>query len=116
MIAHRPPLLALTLALALSGCAYMPRENLRLEQAREAQARVLDNAEVAALAPAETRRAAEALERAIEASNSLQDPALVDHLSYVARQRAAIAIEVAKRVALERAAAGEMRKVAGSQL
>lgn len=116
MIANRLLPLALTLALAVSGCAYMPRENLRLEEARHAQARVLANAEVIALAPAEARRAADAFERAFEASNSLQDPALVDHLSYVARQRATIALETAQRVALERAAAGQMRQVAGSPL
>lgn len=116
MIANRLLPFALTLALAASGCAFVPRENLRLKEARQAQARLLGNAEVVALAPAEVRRAREAFERALEASNSLQDPALVDHLSYVARQRAAIAIEAAQRVAAERAAAGQMRQIAGRQL
>lgn len=105
----------IALALAASGCAYVPKDNVRLEEARHAQASVLD-AGTAARAPAETRRAQEAFERAQEASNTLQDPALVDHLAYVARQRAAIAREVAQRVAAERAAAGQLSQAAGRPL
>ena len=101
---------ALALALATTGCAYMPKDNLRLDEARHAQARLAER-DVAAYAPAEARRAQEAFERAVEASNTLQDPALVDHLSYVARQRAAIAVEVAQRIAAERSASGTLRPV-----
>jgi hypothetical protein len=100
---------ALALALAASGCAYMPKENIRLEEARSAQARVLADRDITTLAPNEVRRAEEAFERALTASNTLQDPALVDHLAYVARQRAAIAAEVAQRIAAERAANGSLR-------
>ena len=106
-------LAAFCLALAASGCAFVPKQNVRLEAAHAASAGLASDPRVAALAPAEARRAAEALEAAQAASNTLQDPALIDHLSYVARQRAAIAIEVARRIAAERAAGG-MLSVAGS--
>jgi uncharacterized protein DUF4398 len=101
-------LLLVVLALALSGCVSYPRENLRLAEARAAHARL--PAEVARLAPAESARAAEALERAALTWSSREDPALVDHLAYVARQRAAIAEQVARRVAAELALAERYRQ------
>ncbi len=103
--------LLVVLALAASGCAYMPKENVRLEEARVAQARILADREIALLAPNELRRAEEAFESAVAASNTLQDPALVDHLAYVARQRATIAAEVARRIAADRASAGALRPI-----
>lgn len=105
--------LFVVLALAASGCAYMPKENVRLEEARAAQARILVDRDIALHAPNELRRAEEAFERAVAASNTLEDPALVDHLAYVARQRATIAAEVAQRIAADRAAAGRLRQTAG---
>jgi hypothetical protein len=113
MTVARMVALALALAIASAGCAYMPGKNARLEEARTAHARALSAPEVAAFAPAEARRAVEALERALEAWNTLQDPALVDHLAYVARQRAEIAAAVAQRVAADRAACSELRQVSG---
>lgn len=100
--------LTLAALLVLSGCALHPKENLRLAEAREAHARL--PAEVSRLAPAEAARAAEALEHAALAWSSREDPALVDHLAYVARQRAAIAGQVARRVAAERAMAEPYRR------
>lgn len=114
MIPRRLVPVVLAVALAAGGCAFVPKSNARLEEAHAVQARMLAEREVTALAPAETRRAQEAFESAIEASNTLQDPALVDHLSYVARQRAAIAIEVARRIAAERAIGARLLPVAGS--
>lgn len=92
------------LAIAASGCALAPKHNIRLEETRSAHARLLSGT-VPALAPAETQRAREALERAVITWESREDPALVDHLAYVARQRAEIAAETARRVAAERALA-----------
>lgn len=100
--------MTLAALLVLSGCALHPKENLRLAEAREAHARL--PAEVARLAPAESAQAAEALERAALTWSSGEDPALVDHLAYVARQRAAIAEQVARRVAAERAMAEPYRR------
>lgn len=92
--------------LALSACALHPKENLRLEEARRTHERL--TVEVARLAPNETARAGEALERATLTWRSREDPALVDHLAYVAKQRAAIAEQVARRVAAEVAIAGDL--------
>lgn len=90
------------LAVVISGCALSPKHNLRLEEARSAHERLLSDTRVPALAPAETQRARAALERAVASWESREDPALVDHLAYVARQRARIALETARRVAAER--------------
>lgn len=89
----------LALSALLSACALHPKENLRLEEARRAHERL--SREVARLAPVETARAADALERATLTWSSMEDPALVDHLAYVAKQRAAIAEQVARRAAAE---------------
>lgn len=114
MIPRRLLPCALALALAPGGCGLAPKDSLRLDEARASHARMIADPEVAALAPLEARRAQEALERALEASDTLQDPALVDHLAYVARQRAAIAIEVAQRIAAERAVGIQPRPVSGA--
>lgn len=100
----------IALAVVMAGCAMAPKHNIRLEEARSAHARLLGDGSVPALAPAETKRAREALERAVATWESHEDPALVDHLAYVARQRAEIAAETARRVSAERALAGPYRK------
>lgn len=102
------------LAIAASGCALSPRQNVRLDEAMNAHARILSDESVAALAPAEAKRAREALERAIITWESREDSALVDHLAYVARQRAEIAAETARRVAAERALAGPLRQTSAT--
>jgi uncharacterized protein DUF4398 len=89
------PLLIAALA-CLAGCAFVPRENLRLEEAREAYAEAMANPAVAALANAQLRLAADALERATAARDTLDDPALVDHLAYIAKQRVAIGREATR--------------------
>lgn len=100
----------IALAVAMTGCAMAPKGNIRLEEAMSAQARLLSEAGVVELAPAETMRAREALERAVATWESREDSALVDHLAYVARQRAEIAAQVARRVAAERAMAEPYRR------
>jgi hypothetical protein len=69
----------------------VPKDYARLDEARSADAAVLTEGDVARYAPLELRKAREALERASTARDTLQDPAVVDHLAYVARQRFAIA-------------------------
>ena len=101
------------LAVSASGCALSPKHNIRLEEARSTHARLLSGT-VPVLAPAETQRAREALERALITWESREDPALVDHLAYVARQRAEIAAETARRVAAERALASPHRRTSAS--
>lgn len=106
--AHSDPVvfrtcLTLSALLALAACALHPKKNLRLEEARRAHERL--PSDVARLAPLETSRAVQALERATLTWSSREDPALVDHLAYIAKQRAAIAEQVARRVAAEAALA-----------
>jgi hypothetical protein len=69
----------------------VPKDYARLDEARSADAAAVSAADVARYAPIELGRAREALERASLARDTLQDPAVVDHLAYVARQRYAIA-------------------------
>lgn len=110
---HLPCLVLAALALVLPGCVSYPTQNLRLAEARQVHARL--PTEVAQLAPVEARRATEALERAGEALSDREDPALVDHLAYIARQRAAIAEQVARRVAAERAIAERYHQASARQ-
>lgn len=101
---------AMALAMATSGCALAPKQNIRIGEAMGAHAVLGSDESIATLAPAETQRAHEALERALAAWQSREDPALVDHLAYVARQRARIAVETARRIAAERGLATSYRQ------
>lgn len=92
---------SIALAVAAAGCALAPRQNARIDEAMREHALLLSDPRVSALAPAQAQLAHEALERAVLTWQSREDPALVDHLAYVARQRARIAIEAARRVAAE---------------
>lgn len=93
--------LAIVASLAIAGCAFVPKHNLRLEEARAAYERAVADAEVARLAQADLDKARELLERATAARNTLDDVAEVDHLAYLAKQRVAIGREAAKQRALE---------------
>jgi hypothetical protein len=84
-----------SLVLASAGCAFVPRQNVRLDEARATLTQVQADASVESLAPRELGSARLALAEAEHARDTLDDPAFVDHLAYVARQRAAIAREVA---------------------
>jgi outer membrane lipopolysaccharide assembly protein LptE/RlpB len=75
----------------LGGCAFIPKDYARLDEARSAREQTLSDARVARWAPVELGRAEEALERARIARDTLDDSAVVDHLAYVAKQRFAIA-------------------------
>jgi hypothetical protein len=77
--------------LALAACAAVPAANAHLEQARLAVESVSAITDADRLAHAELEQAREVLRAAQQAWATLQDPAFVDHLAYVARQRAAIA-------------------------
>jgi hypothetical protein len=88
--------LTLGAATALTGCVFIPGSYPRLEEARVAQAEAAADPRIVRFAAAELRKAAEALEQARVARDTLDDPAVVDHLAYVARQRVAIAREAAR--------------------
>jgi len=94
---------ALAAALIAGACAFVTPANLRLDEAARAYRLAAGDPEVARLAPRELAEAREALERAMAASDTLQDPAEVDHLAYLAKQLAAISREAAaERALLER--------------
>ena len=81
-------LLAITL---LGGCVFVPKTYPRLEEARQLRDDTRADPRVARLASAELALAEETLERARVARATLEDPAVVDHLAYLAKQRLSIA-------------------------
>jgi hypothetical protein len=89
-------LAALALGAFAAGCAFVPKPNSRLDAAIAAQREAEADPQVARHAGAELRAAAEYVEKARVARDTLDDPAVVDHLAYVARQRVAIAREAAR--------------------
>jgi hypothetical protein len=88
-------LVTVAAAALAAACAFVPPANRRLDEARAAYQAAAADPDVLRFAPRELAEAREALERAARASDTLQDPAEVDHLAYLARQRAAISREVA---------------------
>lgn len=96
-------------AFALDGCSFVPNVYPRLDEARDAHRKAAADPGVRLYAGAELKSAGEVLERALVARDTLDDPAVVDHLAYLARQRVAISIEVAKGKALQREALDRQR-------
>ncbi len=94
-------LAALAFLACAAGCAFVPRQYARLDEALGTLTRAQRDPEVAQFAPAELQRAAESFQRAAAARDALDDSAVVDHLAYVARQRAAISMEMARARAAE---------------
>jgi hypothetical protein len=88
--------LVLAATLGLGGCAFVPKDYPRLDEARAQRTAAQSNPDIARLSPAELRTADEVLDRAGNARNTLDDPAVVDHLAYLAKQRLAIAREAAE--------------------
>ena len=87
--------LVLASTLGLGGCAFVPKAYPRLDEANALRVEAQSDANVARFAGAELSKADEALVRARVARDTLEDPAVVDHLTYVAKQRLAIAREAA---------------------
>lgn len=92
------------LGMAAAGCAFVPKNNLRLEEARVLYRAAQTDGDLGRLAPSELARAQDTFHLADSAWNTLDDVAVVDHLAYLAKQRLAIARETARRVAAEKAA------------
>jgi len=92
---------ALGAALVAAACAFVPPANRRLDEARALYRAAAADPDVLRFAARELEQARESLERAGRASDTLQDPAEVDHLAYLAKQRAAISREVAAQRAFE---------------
>jgi len=83
-------------ALAAASCAFLPQRHVRLDEARRAYQEAAADRGVALHAGTQLRQAAELLEQASLAHDTLDDVAVVDHLAYLAKQRVAIARESAR--------------------
>ena len=95
-MAHPLAAIALAVAVSLAGCALAPRSYPRLDEADRLFRAASADAVIARHAAAELGDAREILERARRARDLLEDPAVVDHLAYVAKQRTALAAELAR--------------------
>jgi outer membrane protein OmpA-like peptidoglycan-associated protein len=88
---------AVALACLLGACSSTPIQPHPYEQAREAYQRASDNPQVARLAPNELDQAQLALKQVKEAKDEHAEDEQVLRLAHIARQKVAIAEEVAKR-------------------
>ena len=84
------------LLVALAGCALVPRPNHFLDEARASYELGIADPGIAAHAPLQLAKAAELLQQAGIAHARLDDPAVVDHLAYLAKRQVEIAREVAR--------------------
>ncbi len=102
---HRIFPTTLIAAAILAGCSTLPASNPLLEQARSDYRAAQNNPDARDLASGELKQAGDALNKANEAWSRHDQPAEVNHLAYLAKQRAAIAQEAGKRKAAELAVA-----------
>ncbi|MDP3699777.1 MAG: OmpA family protein [Hylemonella sp.] len=99
---HLSSLSLAAIALAtLSACNTLPPEKTPLELARMEHQAARDNPQTATLAPAELQAAEAAMRRANQADAEHASAVTVDHLAYLARQRAQIAQEATRQKAAE---------------
>lgn len=104
----KPALLALVIALA--ACSSAPTTTSLLDQTRGDYMAAQNNPAVAQYAQVEFRQASAALDRANEAAARKDDAAQVDKLAYIAKQRIAVAQEVAKQKSAEQSVADSGRQ------
>jgi outer membrane protein OmpA-like peptidoglycan-associated protein len=86
---------------ALAGCNTMPPEKTSLELARADYVSAQNNPQTVSLASSELKDAGDALQRANLASSKNESAATVDQLSYLARQKVAIAEEAGRQKSAE---------------
>jgi outer membrane protein OmpA-like peptidoglycan-associated protein len=104
----KPALLAL--AITLAACSSAPTTTSLLDQTRGDYMAAQNNPAVAQYAQVEFRQASAALDRANEAAARKDDAAQVDKLAYIAKQRIAVAQEVAKQKSAEQSVADSGRQ------
>jgi outer membrane protein OmpA-like peptidoglycan-associated protein len=80
-------------ALLLVACASTPPNNPALNEARALYNQAVNDVSTARAAPLELRSAQQALQQAESALQAGDDPSAVDHYAYLARQRAATAMQ-----------------------
>jgi hypothetical protein len=93
----------------LGGCAFVPKAYPRLEATARAYSETQADSRIAHDAAPELAKAGDLLERAKVARNTLDDPAVVDHLAYLAKRRTAIAREIASQAESQRLIAAATR-------
>ncbi|MBG6079039.1 outer membrane protein OmpA-like peptidoglycan-associated protein [Rubrivivax gelatinosus] len=98
--------LAVLAAAALAACSTTPPVNATLAQARSDYRSLQGDAQTQRLAPLESRQAGDAIAQAEAAQARRDDAAQVEQLSYLAKQRVALAREAGRRKASEEAVAG----------
>ncbi|MCD0422287.1 OmpA family protein [Rubrivivax sp. JA1024] len=98
--------LAALAAAALAACGTPPTSNPALDQARSDYRSLQGDAQTQRLAPLEAKQAGDALALAEAAQARGDDAAKVAQLSYLAKQRVALAHEAGRRKASEEAVAG----------
>ncbi len=86
-------LLAPLSALVLAACASAPANNAALDDARSLYTRASTDADAARSAPLDLRQAQQSLQQAEAALNAGEDAQTVEHYAYLARQRAAAALQ-----------------------
>jgi outer membrane protein OmpA-like peptidoglycan-associated protein len=105
--------LATVAGAALVACASAPRTSPALDDARATYQKAAADADAVRSAPVELRRAQEAIQKA-EAALASGDMSAVEHESYLARQRAATALQSAQIARADRAvtaASGERNRI-----
>jgi outer membrane protein OmpA-like peptidoglycan-associated protein len=80
-------------AVLLVACASTPPNNAALDEARALYTQAVNDMSTARAAPLELRNAQQALQQADAALKAGDDPRAVDHFAYLARQRAATAMQ-----------------------
>lgn len=93
--------MSLVAAALAAGCATVPPHNASLAEARSSYDSAAGNPQVTKLAAVELQEAAESLKKADAAWNKREGDAMVNQLAYLAKQKVAIAQEVAKRKTAE---------------
>lgn len=99
---HFTPIL-LVIAALIGGCSSMPKTTSLLDQTRSDYLVAQGNPQVASYAQLEMKQAGDAMERANTAARDDESTEQIDKLAYLAKQKIALAEEVAKRKAAEAA-------------
>ena len=87
----------LAVSIMLAACSTTPMTTSMLDQTRSDFSAAQSNPSVAANAPVEFKAAADALDRANAAADKKESIEAIDKLAYLAKQKIAVAQEVAKR-------------------
>jgi outer membrane protein OmpA-like peptidoglycan-associated protein len=100
----------LVLCALIAGCSSGPRQNVMLDQARADYAAAQNNPQVARFAMGELKEAGIALDQANVAASARDPDDKITQMAYIAKQRVATAVEVARRKAAEQSIADADRQ------